>query len=116
MLPREDVIFLVAQNTCPKKSEVLGYMCMYLSLDEAELTNIAVEQTARGCGIGMSLLKRGIEEAKSLGIKRIVLEARVSNEPALRMYDKAGFRLIGTRKNFYTKPTEDACILEYEIC
>lgn len=44
-------------------------------------------------------------------MERYILEARAGNEPALRLYEKAGFIRVGTRKNFYEQPVEDAVIM-----
>ena len=60
---------------------------------------------------GSSLL---IEKMAQRGITRIVLEVRVSNDPAIRLYERHGFLVVGTRKNFYEKPVEDAYVMVRE--
>ena len=106
-LPREDVIFLVAYE----QDELLGYVGIYCTLDEGEITNVAVAPAARRRGIARALLTELKQQLACRNVARIVLEVRVSNEPAIRLYEQLGFSMLGVRKNFYEKPTEDAYIM-----
>ena len=109
-LCREDVLFLVA---CEEET-LLGYVGVYCTADEGEITNVAVVQSARNRGIGRELLLEMIKRIEQRGISRLVLEVRVSNDPAIRLYEKQGFAVMGKRKNFYEKPTEDAYVMVRE--
>lgn len=102
-------IMLVAQED----GEILGYQCTYVSFDEGELTNIAVKKSARGKGVGAHLIRCLQEKAKESGVERIVLEARVTNEAAISLYQKMGFVNLGIRKNLYEHPVEDGVIMSY---
>lgn len=104
---REDVIFLVAYE----QEELLGYVGIYCSVDEGEITNVAVAPAARRRGVARALLTELKRQLTDRGVLRIVLEVRVSNEPAIRLYEQMGFAILGTRKNFYEKPVEDAYIM-----
>ena len=84
---------------------------MYMALDEGEITNVAVSEACRNRGYGEQLVTELMQQGGKHGIRRYVLEVRVSNEPAIRLYQKLGFSVLGTRKNFYEKPTEDAYIM-----
>ena len=106
-LPREDVIFLVAYE----QDELLGYVGIYCTLDEGEITNVAVAPAARRRGIARALLTELKRQLACRNVARIVLEVRVSNEPAIRLYEQMGFSVLGVRKNFYEKPAEDAYIM-----
>ena len=106
-LPREDVIFLVAYE----QDELLGYVGIYCTLDEGEITNVAVAPAARRRGIARALLTELKRQLACRNVTQIVLEVRVSNEPAIRLYEQLGFSMLGVRKNFYEKPTEDAYIM-----
>ena len=106
-LPREDIIFLVAYE----QDELLGYVGIYCTLDEGEITNVAVAPAARRRGIARALLTELKQQLACRNVARIVLEVRVSNEPAIRFYEQMGFSVLGVRKNFYEKPTEDAYIM-----
>lgn len=106
-LLREDVIFLVAYE----QDELLGYVGIYCTLDEGEITNVAVAPAARRRGIARALLTELKRQLACRNVAQIVLEVRVSNEPAIRLYEQLGFSVLGVRKNFYEKPTEDAYIM-----
>lgn len=106
-LLREDVIFLVAYE----QDELLGYVGIYCTLDEGEITNVAVAPAARRRGIARALLTELKRQLTCRNVAQIVLEVRVSNEPAIRLYEQMGFSVLGVRKNFYEKPTEDAYIM-----
>lgn len=105
----EQNIFLVAEEA----GEVWGYIGMYQSLDEGEITNVAVAPEQRNTGIGWMLMQEALEKAKQQGIVQIVLEVRVSNASAIHLYEKCGFVSCGIRKGFYDFPKEDACIMIY---
>jgi ribosomal-protein-alanine N-acetyltransferase len=107
-LANEFTAFFVAEE---EPGVIAGYVGMYLSLDEGEITNVAVSPGLRGKGIAKALLEETLSYAKTHGITRIVLEVRVSNAPAIGLYEGFGFEIIGTRKGFYEFPREDAHIM-----
>lgn len=109
-LYRDDVLFLVA---C-EEDKLLGYVGVYCAAGEGEITNVAVAQAARRRGIGRALLEALLRELAHRNISRVVLEVRVSNEPAIRLYGQYGFVVAGTRRNFYEKPVEDAYVMVRE--
>lgn len=80
-------------------------------LDEVEILDIAVDPARQGLGLGRLLLETVIAVAATVGVKRIVLEVRVSNEPALRLYQKLGFIRAGRRPDYYEDNGEDAWIM-----
>lgn len=102
-------IFLVAEEA----EELCGYLGMYQSLDEGEITNVAVAAEKRHSGIGRILMQEAVDRAKQQGIVRIVLEVRVSNLPAIHLYEQCGFEKCGVRKGFYDFPKEDALLMQY---
>ncbi len=104
-----NTVFLVAEEN----GKIAGYIGMYKSLDEGEITNVAVAPPMRCHGIGEQLLQETIKRAERQGIARIVLEVRVSNDSAIRLYERNGFKECGIRKGFYELPKEDAYIMIY---
>ena len=108
-LNMEQNIFLVAEE----EGTICGYIGMYQSLDEGEITNVAVAPEKRNAGVGRMLMQAAMEQAKRQGITRIVLEVRVSNASAIRLYEKCGFVNCGIRRGFYDFPKEDAYIMIY---
>lgn len=109
-LAYEDNIILVAEE----EGRIAGYACVYVSFDEGELTNIAVESEYRGRGIGLMLMKELKHRAETKSVSKIVLEVRVSNATAISLYEKCGFKNLGIRKNFYEQPVEDAYIMAWQ--
>ena len=105
---REDTLFLV----CEDEQNVVGYIGMYISFDEGDITNVAVDSACRKKGYGESLVSKAIELAKEKKLETIMLEVRVSNAPAISLYKKMGFEELGIRKNFYEHPVEDALIMK----
>ena len=96
---------------------VAGYVGSQSVLGETDMMNIAVHPDYRRQGIGQNLVERLIRELKAQGNHSLMLEVRVSNENARKLYEKLGFVQVGLRKNYYRNPREDACILrkEWEI-
>lgn len=90
---------------------VAGFCAFWLVLDEIHINNVAVRPHLRGVGIGSALLHHVLAEARQLGARRATLEVRASNEAARRLYERLGFYVAATRRNYYTKPVEDALIL-----
>lgn len=113
-LSRDDTLFLVCE-TEEKTAEIAGYIGMYLSFEEADITNIAVSPCYRRCGIASGLLETAKEMVRESGAESIFLEVRVSNAPAIALYEKKGFINLGVRKNFYDYPKEDAYIMKCDI-
>ena len=109
-ISREDTIFLVCEDEV-----VTGYIGMYLSFDEASITNVAVSPGFRKKGYGERLVVHAKEAAKAANAECIFLEVRVSNEAAISLYKKQGFEELGIRKKFYEHPVEDAIIMKVGI-
>lgn len=90
---------------------VVGYGGVWLIIDEAHITNIAVLQDYKGKGIGNKILTGLIEYSTSLGIRNMTLEVRESNFVARRLYEKHGFVSYGIRPKYYVDDNEDAIIM-----
>ena len=91
--------------------EVVGYIIFWQIRDDVQVNNIAVHPDCRGLGIGEALMRFAIAKVNAAGATFMTLEVRQSNTPALTLYKKLGFEILGTRRNYYTKPGEDACVL-----
>ena len=90
---------------------VLGFVGVWLLPDEAHIVTIAVRDSHRRQGIGEFLLIAAVELAQRAGQPLLTLECRVSNEPALALYEKYGFQQLGLRPRYYSDNHEDAVIL-----
>jgi ribosomal-protein-alanine N-acetyltransferase len=84
---------------------------MWVILDEAHVTTIAVDPVYRGQHIGERLLLGLIEAGLARGARWMTLEVRRSNETAQALYKKYGFREIGVRKGYYSDNREDAIVM-----
>jgi ribosomal-protein-alanine N-acetyltransferase len=94
---------------------IVGYAGMWLIIDEAHITNIAIRNGYRGLKLGERLLQQMQASAAFLGAERMTLEVRVSNHIAQRLYGKLGFIPSGLRKAYYTDNGEDAMIMWVEL-
>lgn len=90
---------------------IVGYVGMWVILEEAHITNIAVDPDYRRMGIGQHMLETMFEKAREFGATRMTLEVRVSNVTAQNLYKKLGFAERGIRKGYYTDTNEDAIIM-----
>jgi ribosomal-protein-alanine N-acetyltransferase len=91
--------------------QVVGYAGMWLVINEAHVTNVAVSGSRRGEGIGRLLMETLMEIARENGMESMTLEVRVSNMVARHLYETLGFTEAGIRKNYYSETKEDALIL-----
>ena len=94
-----------------EKDNLLGYGGCWIILEEAHITNIAVNPELRRQHIGEVLLNTIINRCYEKGVKYLTLEVRVSNTPAINLYEKYGFKSLGTRKGYYQDNNEDALIM-----
>lgn len=94
--------------------EIAGYVGMNCVLDEGYITNVAVSGSYRRKGVADKLINALDECMNDLNLSFISLEVRVSNNPAIALYEKNGYKNLGVRKAFYRLPTEDAYIMTKE--
>lgn len=104
-------VFLLAE--CEGKT--VGYAGVKPIIDEGYISNVAVTKAFRGKGVASLLMKAVDRWAAENGIKTVSLEVRPSNLAALGLYEKFGYKQVGSRRNFYSHPTEDGLILTKEI-
>lgn len=93
------------------RGRIVGYGGYWLVIDEAHITKITTHPDFRRKKIGEQLLMHILHDAAKRGATRATLELRVSNEPALKLYEKFGFADAGIRKNYYLDNLEDARIM-----
>lgn len=92
-----------------ENSKIVGFAGIIILPDDAEITNIVTKKTERKKGIGNLLLAKIIEIAKRKR-NNISLEVNEKNEIAIKLYEKYGFKKVGTRKKYYNG-TDDAIIM-----
>jgi ribosomal-protein-alanine N-acetyltransferase len=91
--------------------KITAYGGMWIILDEAHITNIAVHPEYRGRKIGEKLVMALLKAAKKNKAASITLEVRESNVAARNLYKKLGFKDSGVRKGYYADTSEDAIIM-----
>lgn len=99
--------FLIARDS----SEVLGYISFTLIVDECNICNVATKGKYRGLGVGSCLVNSAISFVLKNGGDKLFLEVRESNKVAIRLYEKFGFLVAGVSKNHYSKPLENAVLM-----
>ncbi len=103
----DNTIYIVAKEN----DNVAGYAGMYLSFEEGNITNVAVNPFSRRKGIGEKIVRDILNRAYEKGVRDVFLEVRETNSVAIALYEKIGFKEEGIRKNFYDKPRENALIM-----
>lgn len=95
--------------------EILGYIAANLLFDHIDIDSVVVDKKYKRQGIASLLLKYILDIAKNKKIENLLLEVRISNEAAIKLYEKFGFKKIHVRKNYYTDNNEDALIYELNL-
>ncbi|HEX7957267.1 MAG TPA: ribosomal protein S18-alanine N-acetyltransferase [Pyrinomonadaceae bacterium] len=113
-LEKPEAVMLVARRKTPDLltgRRLSGYIAARINADEVHVNNIGVWPEARRRGVGGALLGAALEVAARCGANEAVLEVRAGNLPALAMYERFGFKVVGERRNYYREPVEDAKIM-----
>lgn len=94
-------------------AQLVGYALFSTVLDEAELLQIAIDPAWRRQGLAQRLLQQAQTELAAAGIVRLLLEVRLSNQPAVQLYRRLGFSEDGRRRDYYPTATgrEDALLM-----
>ena len=104
---RDRTLYLTAEA----EGKIVGYMGVWKILDEGHITNVAVEPDLRRRHIAEAIIEEMIRLTSEEGITSWTLEVRVDNEPAVRLYEKMGFRPEGVRPGYYEYDGTDALIM-----
>jgi [ribosomal protein S18]-alanine N-acetyltransferase len=94
---------------------LVGYVCFWVVFEELRMMNLAVAPHVRHRGIGRWLLQQALTMGRKQSAQRALLEVRVSNQPAVALYEHVGFSRSGVRTKYYTNPIEDAVLMELEL-
>jgi ribosomal-protein-alanine N-acetyltransferase len=111
---------LQAGNVCKVlqlEGQIIGFAVMLLGVDDAEILDFAIAPEQQRKGFGRIMLERMLDFARTADKSRMVLEVRVSNRPALALYERVGFTRIGMRQNYYPTDSggEDAILMGYKL-
>ena len=94
-----------------ENEKLIGYVGCWHIFEEAHITTLSVHPDYRKQGVAQQLLFTVIDSCYKNKIKYITLEVRESNIPAISLYEKNGFKSIGTRKGYYQDNNENALIM-----
>lgn len=109
-LENENSKYVVAKNN----DEIVGFAGIWISIDEAHVTNIVTKKDLRKNGIGSTLLEELINLSKNLNLVSITLEVNENNLDAIKLYKKFGFEKLGIRKKYYNN-TDNALIMTKKL-
>lgn len=107
MVEREDSLYVTALI----EGEPVGCCGVTNACGDGDINNVVVAEECRCQGIGRAMLSVLMEWGRQIGILNYTLEVRVSNAPAIHLYEGLGFISAGIRPGFYERPREDAMIL-----
>lgn len=82
--------------------QIAGYIVFWVMFDEAQILNVVVDLPYRGLGYAQNMISRAIQVATKKEAKRLTLEVRKGNLPAIQLYQKMGFTIQQIRKQFYS--------------
>ncbi len=103
--PRRDYVVLTDADG------ILGYAGLDHGGDVADVMTVAVAPRAQGRGVGGRLLDELERRARSRGAASLMLEVRADNTAALRLYERAGFVVLSTRRRYYQPGDVDALVM-----
>lgn len=109
--PARTYVFDVDDET----GTIHGYAGFWYDGDDAELMTIGVAKTHQRRGIAAALLSRLLRDAERQGARRMLLEVRVDNDPAIALYQRFGFTVMGRRKRYYQPEGIDAYTMSVDI-
>ena len=96
---------------CLENGRAMAYGSILWGVDEGQIINVATHPDARRRGMGAAVLEHLIATATTRGCEQLSLEVRISNTPAIALYERYGFLKMGLRRGFYKHPTEDAYVM-----
>lgn len=107
LIEDEKSLYLVAELD----GQIVGCCGVTNVSGEGNINNVVVEEAYRGKGIAYFMMQELLRLGREFGIQEFTLEVRVSNAPAIHLYEKLGFVSEGIRPRFYERPVEDAMIM-----
>lgn len=93
-----------------RDARIIGVATFGCVAEMADLHRVIVHPDAQGKGVGASLIRAGLEWAAAVGARRMLLEVRSDNQPAIGLYMGLGFAPITTRRDYYS-PGRDAMVM-----
>lgn len=102
---------LVVEIDTPAGNSIIGFIVVWIIVDEAHIGTIAVDESYRNKAIAQRLITEAFRQARRSGALIGYLEVRAGNLPARHLYEKLGFEVDGVRKGYYQDNHEDAILM-----
>lgn len=83
---------------------LVGLIVSRIGADEAEILSVALDPNQRGRGFSRDLLLTHLGHLAGRGVRTVFLEVEENNQPARRLYERAGFSTVGRRERYYLQP------------
>jgi ribosomal-protein-alanine N-acetyltransferase len=105
-------LYILAEDPdAPEGEKIMGYAGVWMIAGEGHITNVAVREKYRREGIGNVLMRILEHHCRLAEIGSLTLEVRPSNDKAIRLYERNGFKTEGRRKKYYENNGEDSLIM-----
>ncbi|MBF0459514.1 MAG: ribosomal protein S18-alanine N-acetyltransferase [Nitrospirae bacterium] len=106
----------ICKKACLHDSGIMaGYICVRIMVDEVHIMKLAVHPAHRRKHIGSLLVSHIKDEVLEYLKYKVLLEVRVSNTAAIRLYNSLGFKNLYTRRRYYAEPEEDAVVMAFDL-
>lgn len=93
-------------DLCWREGQLAGFLCWWLIAGEAQIQNVATAPAFRRQGVAVRLLEHVLAQCRASGFDSAWLEVRVSNAPAIALYERFGFKVVGRRPGYYADGEE----------
>ncbi|CAL74010.1 putative Ribosomal-protein-alanine acetyltransferase, RimI-like protein [Bradyrhizobium sp. ORS 278] len=101
-------VMLAERNTVIHRLQLgrklIGFIVSRIGADEAEILSVALDPNQRGRGLSRDLLLTHLGHLAGRGVRTVFLEVEENNQPARRLYERAGFAIVGRRERYYLQP------------
>ena len=115
-LTHEWSTILVCEEPLPPTSKrILGFLIFWIVHDEVHILNVATAPEHRGRGAAAAVLEEALSHGRRRRCTLATLEVRRSNEAAIHLYKRFGFRPVGVRPNYYVDEGEDAIVMVLDL-
>ena len=103
--------YAVRRQRVDQRSEIIAYVFLRILVTEMHIVRIAVAREFQNRGVAAWLLRQCFRLAREKKIVSVFIEVRPTNQPAMALYLKSGFRLLGRRSCYYPETGEDALVM-----
>lgn len=108
------VVFIASIDE-DEEEKIVGLLIASVVMTEADIYMIVVDEAYKKKGIAYQLFEHLIADCREQEVENIFLEVRISNQPAIGLYERLGFNEIGIRRAYYSSPIEDAIVMQLEL-